>query len=452
MSDTELVYPKRSVLAPLYTTDKGGKERVWKIWTVGNEVRRIQGLVDGKKQSYTRTHLPKNVGRSNETTAEEQAGMVAQSLWFKQVDKGYRPTSSKGLKMLRLNEEASLGGHNVNSRRLTSGTQGALITDNSLKVDHSLLERVIPMKAQVWDCSDDDDPSTALPRVLKHFDFDEGVTVQAKLDGWRCIARLVEIDGDTRVILTSNSGKQYPWFEKLRGALLKPLKKLKRRNPSVLGIDGELYCHSITDNGTVLSDGERFQNITSICSLARKNPHPLEDQIELIAFDIVDTSGTLTQFARTELLEKVYNNYVETYTVHSLDEVTDLHTTLTKGGYEGIILRAHDLTYISKRAGKMRKYKGFKDREYEIAGAELEDGVADHYFVWVCHDPEIIDGKTGDVKTFKVTPMNLSEKERRRIWRKRDTYIGKQLTVKYQELTKDRIPRFPKGVSIRDDY
>jgi DNA ligase-1 len=29
-------------------------------------------------------------------------------------------------------------------------------------------------------------------------------------------------------------------------------------------------------------------------------------------------------------------------------------------------------------------------------------------------------------------------------------YIGKKLTVKYQELTKDGIPRFPVGIAIRD--
>ena len=33
-----------------------------------------------------------------------------------------------------------------------------------------------------------------------------------------------------------------------------------------------------------------------------------------------------------------------------------------------------------------------------------------------------------------------------------DKYIGKQLTIIYQELTKDKIPRFPIGKAIRDKY
>jgi DNA ligase-1 len=31
-----------------------------------------------------------------------------------------------------------------------------------------------------------------------------------------------------------------------------------------------------------------------------------------------------------------------------------------------------------------------------------------------------------------------------------DEYIGKMLTVRFQELTTDRVPRFPVGLAIRD--
>ena len=33
-----------------------------------------------------------------------------------------------------------------------------------------------------------------------------------------------------------------------------------------------------------------------------------------------------------------------------------------------------------------------------------------------------------------------------------DAYIGKMLTVKFQELSNDKVPRFPVGLHIREDW
>jgi hypothetical protein len=477
MADEDLNYPENSMFPPLYSIDKRGCQRVWKIWVVGNSVRRLQGLVEGKKTYYSRPQKGKNVGRSNETTDEEQAVAVAQSQWTKQLDKGYLPLCKKGLRMVKKIEAASAGGHNARARSalssaLSEGSKGkqpstpsnsrvTKIKPQNLKLesDNFVISKIIPMKAQAWDVEDDNDPSTPLPRVIKHFDFDKGVTVQAKLDGWRCVARYIpNTIGENRkgaqlVVLTTNSGKQYPWFESLRLRLLRPLKKLAKLGLGLEGIDGELYCHDIVDeDGTQLSDSERFQTITKMCSLARTNPHPLEDQISLIAFDVVDPTGKIPQSKRAEILDSIYDDTVESHTIYDVNKLPKIHKRLVKRGYEGIILRAHDLTYTrAGRSGKMRKYKGFKDREYEIIGAKLKEGADDHYFVWVCHDTNSIDPKTRQPRQFKVPPMDLTEKERARMWKKRDRYIGCQLTVKYQELTKDRIPRFPKGVCIRED-
>ena len=51
--------------------------------------------------------------------------------------------------------------------------------------------------------------------------------------------------------------------------------------------------------------------------------------------------------------------------------------------------------------------------------------------------------------TFVVRPRGSFEL--RRQWMKDiNSIIGKKLTVRYQELTDDGIPRFPVGISIRD--
>jgi DNA ligase-1 len=48
-----------------------------------------------------------------------------------------------------------------------------------------------------------------------------------------------------------------------------------------------------------------------------------------------------------------------------------------------------------------------------------------------------------------VRPKGTIE-DRRDIFKKAQSYVGKKLTVKYQELTDDGIPRFPIGLAIRD--
>ncbi len=55
------------------------------------------GLIEGKKQSKTTVAKPKNVGRSNETTAEQQAILEAQSKWQHQLDRGYFQTKEEAL-------------------------------------------------------------------------------------------------------------------------------------------------------------------------------------------------------------------------------------------------------------------------------------------------------------------------------------------------------------------
>ena len=79
-----------SELKTLYKVDTTGKIRQWTVNVNNNTFWTEQGQVDGKivvnKPTVT---TPKNEGRTNATTAEEQALLEAQSKWSKQTDKGY---------------------------------------------------------------------------------------------------------------------------------------------------------------------------------------------------------------------------------------------------------------------------------------------------------------------------------------------------------------------------
>lgn len=75
----------------LYKIDSKGKIREWSIIVEGNTYTQIYGIKDGKMQHVsTEIKVGKNIGRANETTAEEQCRAEAESLWKKQRDrKGY---------------------------------------------------------------------------------------------------------------------------------------------------------------------------------------------------------------------------------------------------------------------------------------------------------------------------------------------------------------------------
>ena len=85
----------QQVNSTLYALNKDGSFQCWKVFIVGNQVVVEFGKVGGKKQQKVTTCEPKNVGRSNETTAEQQALAEAVSKWEKQVRLGYRDDTSK---------------------------------------------------------------------------------------------------------------------------------------------------------------------------------------------------------------------------------------------------------------------------------------------------------------------------------------------------------------------
>ena len=73
----------------LFKKTKTGAVQKYLVESGEGRIAVTQGLVGGKTQTYLTICEPKNVGRSNETTAEQQADSEAQSKWNKKVKAGY---------------------------------------------------------------------------------------------------------------------------------------------------------------------------------------------------------------------------------------------------------------------------------------------------------------------------------------------------------------------------
>ena len=77
-------------LETIYKSTKGGKVQEWTIEVVGNKYRTISGQTDGKKVTNEWTICyGKNIGKSNETTDNEQAMLEAVAKRTKKLESGY---------------------------------------------------------------------------------------------------------------------------------------------------------------------------------------------------------------------------------------------------------------------------------------------------------------------------------------------------------------------------
>jgi len=441
-------HPEAYHLPALYNLDKNGRKRVWKIWVVADAVYKLSGLKHGKKVPWKRTFEGKNIGKANETTPEEQAVLEAERAWTRQLDKLYEPKCKEGRKMYKkvMKNKKEAGGRNINAASQIRGGKGKNVQrTESLAVDR-VDHEIIPMKAQEWQVKDG--TTTPLPKVLKHFDFDRGVYTQWKLDGYRCVARL-QSGGD--VVLTTNSGKQYPWFSSLR----KSLKGFLGGKNYLDGLDGEVYCHHLEDvDKKEFRADQRFSMIQGICSPGRTEPHPLEDQICLYVFDLIDLSGEIDQRSRFKILRNLFKENerqgrdgrvirVKTDTVSYPEELVRKHNEYLHDGYEGMIIRDQGLMYRNKyRAIKLRKFKYFLDEEYVVTGIKKDKGVGEEHFCWAC--------KTKEGGKFKARPVGTIE-EKKYYYDNYKDYIGRLLTVKFQEFTELGAPRFPVAKGFREE-
>ena len=76
----------------LYHQTKNGTMHQWTIWTEGADIVTEYGQIDGKMQVARKTAIGKNIGKSNETTPEEQAVLEATAMHKNRLDRKYRRT------------------------------------------------------------------------------------------------------------------------------------------------------------------------------------------------------------------------------------------------------------------------------------------------------------------------------------------------------------------------
>jgi ATP-dependent DNA ligase len=254
---------------------------------------------------------------------------------------------------------------------------------------------------------------------------------QPKLDGVRC---MVKTETDGSVSIFSRKGKNFM----VLGHIVDVIKNMELGD---IILDGELF-----------SDVLDFQRVTGLVRKKKLTDDDKEDMklLKLNVFDCIKHDNLEMPFAeRWELVDRIVKNdqtgilkIVPIFTVSNKDDINKLLYEFLENGDEGVMIRNTNSIYeIDKRSYNLQKYKEFSDKEYKIVGAHEGTGNDEGTVIWIC--------ETENGTPFNVRPTGKRE-DRKTFYENRDLYIGKMLTVKYQELTNDGIPRFPVGITIRD--
>ena len=261
--------------------------------------------------------------------------------------------------------------------------------------EHTKCNQVLPMLANKWED--------------RQKYISEPFYVQPKLDGVRL---LVSKDGGI-----SRTGKIIPGTEILGEGL-----------EEGQYVDGEAFDPNLN-----------FEELTSTFKT-----DPLK--LKFYVFDFFDLKKCPMTFEeRWDVVKSLSNphyEYVETFSVKKHTDMNGFHKMFMQQGYEGTMIRDKDSMYeVGQRSNYLLKHKDFQTEEYEITGAKTGHGRDADAVVWVC--------KTQDGQQFNVRPEGTII-QREEDYKNHKKYIGKMLTVRFQNLTAIGVPRFPVGVVIRD--
>jgi DNA ligase-1 len=244
---------------------------------------------------------------------------------------------------------------------------------------------------------------------------------QPKLDGTRCVG----IPGRG---LFSRLRKTIPHMEHIIAEL--------NRLPADLILDGELYTNELT-----------FQEIVGLVKRETLKVGDIEKQ-QKIKYHVYDLIQGDSYEKRHLVLQTLFASHsfqhlvlVPTFHCGSEAEMKEQHARFVADGYEGIMLRNPAGIYKNVRSVDLLKYKEFFDDEYEVVGFKEGEGGEKGCVLWTC--------KTEKGAIFHCRPRGTRE-DRTELFQKGASYIGKKLTVRFQELTDDGIPRFPVGIAFRD--
>tara|TARA_R110000851_G_scaffold259150_2_gene411644 strand:+ start:461 stop:1744 length:1284 start_codon:yes stop_codon:yes gene_type:complete len=266
------------------------------------------------------------------------------------------------------------------------------------------------------------------------------IIVEPKLDGIRCLG--VVQDGQCQ--LFARSGKLISNFDKTIGNEL-----LKLGDGCY---DGELMGDDFV---SIMRQAYRKDDInTAGTYLALFDFLPLDEwQLRTDS----TTTGKKTRMSCNDRFEELLTRLSERFNsdlehVQAVDrtilenpafeDIKELHDKYVSCGFEGAMIKDFDAPYRFGRGYEVMKLKVFNDADLKVSG--LLEGTGKH---------------AGKLGSFQVlfngvevqVGSGLTDSLRAEIWSDPDSFLGRTIEVRYQEVTPDGSLRFPTFVCFRND-
>jgi DNA ligase 1 len=302
----------------LYKQTATGSIQVWQqeISPDGKSYRTISGKLNGKMvTSEWSLCQPKNVGKANETTAENQCLL--------EVEANYKKKLAQGNYKDVLDENVS--------------------EDNYYR----------PMLAKKY----------GEDYVFQQSDCDKGIIYsQPKLDGIRCI---IDKNG-----MWSRQGK--PIISAPH--ILKALEPLFKINPEFI-FDGELYSDKFSDNfNEIISMARKSKPEPEDFEKSEKYlqywAYDFPSHKGSFSERFTELENVLSKIKETAPSIKI----VSTSKIKNEEQLNELYAEYMEEGYEGQMVRISGANYENKRSKQLQKRKEFYDDEFIIMDITEGDG------------------------------------------------------------------------------
>jgi DNA ligase-1 len=298
----------------LFCRDKKGSTRIWFMEQCDGQYRTVSGMQDGELVTSEWTVCyGKNMGRSNETTAEQQAAKEIEAKYKKQLKTGYHKDIAD--------------------------------IDNQTYIEPSLAK-------QYNDYADDIDFATG----------EWGL--QCKFNGLRCIA--------TKKGLFTRKGESFVSVPHVH----ENLKAFFEKHPDAV-LDGELFNNELRQSlNEIVRLARKTVNVTAI-DLQRSAQLIKFYIYDGYGFGQELGQDAPYIARKTFIDENVIphhdcTRHVKTDVIHSKDHLDDLYQNYVADDQEGGIIRNLKTGYINGRSKNLLKIKPVDDDEFKIV--DIQEG------------------------------------------------------------------------------
>lgn len=394
------------------------------------------GIIDGKITRSAPTYFENNAfeGQKNQRNAFQQAMIYSRSQYLKRVNKG-------GQTMNEFQGKASIEKESIEKESIDKPDKK---TSKKTK-SNDITVMYFPMLAKAYKDG------------KKHLKFP--LYIQPKLDGMRCLSFIKDNYKDySDVVIYSRTKKEFGNIEYIKKLLYPYLAMFyDKKELQSIYLDGELYLHGkklqdISGQNRKEFEDEKDQNKNQYhiydCFYPKNLDQEYKDRKELLS----SVFTAIKKDNNHSVLE--YIKPVETLLVQDEKESVKVFNRFILEKYEGAILRNTKGLYLANkdktgafmRSNDLVKMKKKFTDEFTIVGFTEGRGKDKGAIIWVC--------KTKKNVEFNVTPKDMTYEERYKLYDlcKKDftPYLGKPLTVEYEDLSKLKVPQRAKALVIRD--